>query len=103
MTTTPKVGRPLSASRRRHPYAWIVGSLWLPPWLLMVIGYFVLPDDDWDYGCGSFGCGWPSNITYPLFAFWIWLYFLVPIGLLLMLVVAFRRLDRKHRDSADEQ
>jgi hypothetical protein len=77
----------LRRSGHRHPYAWIVGVLWVLPWLLMVTGYLVLPDDDWEYGCGSFGCGWPSNIAYPLFVFWAWLYLLVPSGLLAVMVV----------------
>jgi hypothetical protein len=34
-----------------RPYLWVLGLLWL------------LPDDDWEYGCGPFGCGWPSNIA----------------------------------------
>jgi hypothetical protein len=67
-----------------RPYLWVLGLLWL------------LPDDDWEYGCGPFGCGWPSNIAYPMLLFWLWLWFLLPAGLLGLVVVFVRRRLREN-------
>ncbi len=81
----------LRRTLHRHPYAVIVGVLWLLPVALMVTGYLLLPDDDWGYGCGGVGCGLPSNLGHPMLLFWLWLWFLLPGGLLGLVVVFVRR------------
>lgn len=84
----------LKASLRRHPYRWTVSTLWFLPALLACTGYLVLPDDNWDYGCGSIGCGLPSNITALILGVY-WLFLAVPAGLLVLLTIFLHRQLRR--------